>query len=224
MTALKTSWSSVQAVGSFWSLTPTATTTAASQPPSPSPLTPGTNGCNSPTGDSQSSHIKVLLSSSASGSYSVKQTAWQGGKKVPLRSLQHTSHSENTLSPPPPPPFSQPPLPSSTPSSVHNPLNELMIIKKQYVFIELFEAEIKSRPALIQLYSKCILTNAHMLCSWRYTHTHIHAQLNKCIVWSSSKSCWVCEVFFLFFFFLVQMSTKWTFLSIPSSTFVLLSF
>lgn len=64
-----------------------------------------------------SSHIKVLLSNSANGAYSVKHSAPWGGKKVPLRSLQHSSHSVN----PTHPTTSTPQRPSNNPSTTPPP-------------------------------------------------------------------------------------------------------
>lgn len=114
-------WS--QVVRSLWLLAPT--TLFLLTRPSPA-LSLGRNRCSGPTGNSHSSHIKVLLSNSPNGACSVKQAAQWGGKKAPLRSLQHSSHSVNPSTPRPPS--------NNSYSSVQRPLNELIIIKTSNMF------------------------------------------------------------------------------------------
>lgn len=158
-------WS--QAVRSLWLLAPTVTTTITTLTPPLLSLSPGSNRCSGPTGNSHGSHIKVLLSNSANGACSVKQPAQWGRKTVPLRSLQHSSHSVNHPTHLHPRPPSNHTISSHTSKLTHN--NKKAI----YVFIELFEAGIKSGPVIIQLKAKAF---AQMLtcCATAHTHTNTH--------------------------------------------------
>lgn len=109
-------WASlVRRWGALWLLTSSPHSPPCSSPSSLLSLPLGVTDADGPAGSSHSSHIKVLLSTSANGAYNVKQSARWGGEKVPLRSPQHCSHNA--------PPSSSPTPLNNTPSSVHRPLN-----------------------------------------------------------------------------------------------------
>lgn len=109
-------WASlVRRWGALWLLTSSPHSPPCSSPSSLLSLPLGVTDADGPAGSSHSSHIKVLLSTSANGAYNVKQSARWGGEKVPLRSPQHSSHNA--------PPSSSPTPLNNTPSSVHRPLN-----------------------------------------------------------------------------------------------------
>lgn len=110
----------------------------------------------------------------------------------------HYSTAHTVWTTPPPTPPRPPPnqtISSHTSKLTHN--NKKAI----YVFIELFEAGIKSRPVIIQLYSKGICPNAHMLRDWTHTHKYTdigYTHSDKCFVWPSSGSCEECGVLYFF--------------------------
>ncbi|CAB1413845.1 unnamed protein product [Pleuronectes platessa] len=109
---------------SHWFLAPSsAAAAAAADPHPPKPplptVSPGNNRCSGPTGNSHHSHIKVLLSNSANGAWSVKQSARWGGKESPTEIT--TAQFTQCEHPPPAaaaaapcgPHLSTPPLPST---------------------------------------------------------------------------------------------------------------
>lgn len=90
-----------------------AATVIATRPPPPthsSLVSPGRGRCGSPTGSSHSSHIKVLLSNSANGACSVKQSARRGGKESPT---EITTAQFTQCEHPPTPRPTTPPLQST---------------------------------------------------------------------------------------------------------------